>query len=161
MSELTTWTLTADRIKRLAGGVCTFHRRTYPTSAGFQLFADPQTARLALLKWLNPGHEPPAELDGLGRVNWHELVAADQEKALAFYSEVFGWQKADCRLGGDGHISEVLRTRAIDRRYARQASGDPGPFWLFYFNIDDIDAAVQRVKVGGRPDPRRPVSSIG
>ena len=25
----------------------------------------------------------------------------------------------------------------------------PAPYWLFYFNIDDIDAAVQRVKVGG------------
>ena len=74
---------TADRIKRL-GGVVHIPPTDIPNISRFSTFADPQTARLALLKWLNSGHEPPAELDGPGRVNWHELVAADQEKALAF-----------------------------------------------------------------------------
>ena len=26
---------------------------------------------------------------------------------------------------------------------------DPVPFWLFYFNVDDIDAAAERVKTAG------------
>ncbi len=25
----------------------------------------------------------------------------------------------------------------------------PDPFWLYYFNVSDIDAAAQRVKAGG------------
>ena len=25
----------------------------------------------------------------------------------------------------------------------------PVPFWLYYFNVDDVDAAAQRVKAGG------------
>jgi hypothetical protein len=25
----------------------------------------------------------------------------------------------------------------------------PAPFWLYYFNVDDIDASAKRVKAGG------------
>ena len=41
----------------------------------------------------------PAEPGAPGRVGWHELFAADWEKALAFYNELFGWQKADADVG--------------------------------------------------------------
>jgi uncharacterized protein len=139
---------TADRIKRL-GGVVHVPPTDIPNISRFSTFADPQTARLALLKWLNPGHEPPAELDGLGRVNWHELLAADQEKALAFYSEVFGWQKADADTGDMGTYQRFSASGQLIGAMLAKPPAIPAPYWLFYFNIDDIDAAVQRVKVAG------------
>ena len=33
---------------------------------------------------------------------------------------------------------------------------EPVPFWLYYFNIGDIDAAAERVKTGWRPDLQGP-----
>ena len=33
----------------------------------------------------------------------------------------------------------------------------PAPFWLYYFNVGDLDAAAQRVKAGGGRDLRRPL----
>ena len=30
-----------------------------------------------------------------------------------------------------------------------KAAAPPSPFWLYYFNIDDVDTAVKRVKTGG------------
>ena len=43
-----------------------------------------------------------APLSTPGRVGWHELLAADWEKAFAFYGELFGWQKADADIGAVG-----------------------------------------------------------
>src|ERR1043166_1112455 len=63
----------ADRIERLGGAV------QVPPPAGpglsrFWVFAAPKAARLALLKWLKPGQEQPADLGAPGRVGWHELL---------------------------------------------------------------------------------------
>src|SRR5271166_4936778 len=68
----------ADRIKRL-GGTVLVPPTEVPSISRFSICADPQTARLALLKWQGPGPARPAELDGPGRVGWHELLVADWE----------------------------------------------------------------------------------
>src|SRR5499426_4729932 len=115
----------------------------------FSVFTDPQTARLALFKWLGAAQEQPTEPDAPGHVGWRELLAADGEQALAFYSELFGWQKADDDIdesatyqlfsaGGETIGGMVTKPETI-----------PAPFWLFYFNAGDVDAAAQRVKAGG------------
>jgi len=92
---------TADRVEQLGGAVhvpptdvLNFHR--------FAVVADPQMATFALFHWLRPGQELRAELDKPGRVGWHELLAADREKALAFYGELFGWQKVEVIVGAMG-----------------------------------------------------------
>ena len=138
---------TADRIKRLGGAV--YVPPTNSNIGRISVVADPQTATLGLVEGLKPGQRQPAELDKPGRVGWHELLAADWEKAFAFYGELFGWQKAGRRYRSDRHVSVVLRRRADDRRHVHQTSEEPVPFWLYYFNIDDIDAAAERVKTGG------------
>jgi hypothetical protein len=137
-----------DRIKRLGGAV-----HVTPTNVAdisrFSIFSDPQAARLALFKWLKPGQERPVDPGAPGRVGWHELLAADWETALAFYGELFGWQKADSEF-------DAMRTYQLF-----SAAGDiiggvltkpqtmPVPFWLYYFNVSDIDAAARRVKTEG------------
>jgi uncharacterized protein len=89
---------TADRIKHLGGAV-----HVPPTEvlniSRFCIFADPQTARLAVLKWLKPARGQPAELGAPGCVGWHELFAANWEEALSFYVELFGCKKQTPRLG--------------------------------------------------------------
>jgi uncharacterized glyoxalase superfamily protein PhnB len=37
----------------------------------------------------------------------------------------------------------------------------PMPFWLYYFNVGDIDAAVERVKAGGGKILEGPVEAPG
>ena len=136
---------TADRIKRLGGAV--YVPPTDTNIGRIAVVADPQTASLALLKGPKPGDQRPAEPDQPGRVGWHELLAADWKRAFAFYRELFGWQKADVgpsdtyRLfsAGGQTIGGMFTKRPIE----------PVPFWLFYFNIGDIDAAAERVKSGG------------
>jgi uncharacterized protein len=138
----------ADRIKRLGGAVLV-PPTDAPSISRFSIFSDPQTATLALLKWQRPGPARPVELDGPGRVGWHELLAADLEKALAFYSELFGWQNADADTGEMGTYQLFsVAGQAIGGMLTRPPMV-PDPFWLYYFNVGDLDAAAQRVKAGG------------
>jgi predicted enzyme related to lactoylglutathione lyase len=135
----------ADRIKRLGGAV--YVPPTDSNIGRISVVADPQTATLALVAGLKFGL--PAELDQPGRVGWHELLAADRAQAFAFYGEFLGWQKADAEIdptdtyqlfsAGGQTIGGMFTKRPIE----------PAPYWLYYFNVDDIDAAAERVRSGG------------
>ena len=64
------------RVKELGGAVYV-PPRDIPNVSRFSVVADPQKAMFALVKWLRPRREPPAEPNTPGRVGWHELVAED------------------------------------------------------------------------------------
>jgi uncharacterized protein len=139
---------TADRIKRLGGAVHVPPRNILNVSR-FSVVADPQMATLALLQWLLPRREQPAELSAPGHIRWHELFAADWEKAFTFYHELFGWQKAnpDSDAMGAYQLFSAGGQR-IGGMFTKPPSV-PVPFWLYYFNVGDIDAAAKRVKAAG------------
>ena len=139
---------TAERIKQL-GGAMHVPPTDNPNISRFSVAADPQMATIALFKWLNPGQEQHADLDAPGRVGWHELLAADWEKAWAFYGELFGWQKADADTGAVGTYQLFsARGLTIGGMFTKPPTV-PVPLWLYYFNVGDIDAAAKRVEAGG------------
>ncbi len=138
----------AERIQQLGGAV-----HIPPTDVAnisrFSVVADPQTATLALVKGLKHGQEQPAELDTPGRVGWRELLAGDWEKAFTFYAEVFGWQKANTHVGSMGTYQEFsVGGETIGGMFTKSATL-PRPYWLYYFNVGDIEAAAKRAEVGG------------
>lgn len=138
----------ADEVRRLGGSVYV-PPTSVPGISRISVVADPQQATLVLCKWLQPGEDKPVDPSAAGRVGWHELLAADWEKAFPFYSALFGWQRADTD-------SEAMSTyqqfsaggQTIGGMYTKPASV-PLPFWLYYFNSDDVDAAAKRVTAGG------------
>jgi predicted enzyme related to lactoylglutathione lyase len=157
---------TADRIMKL-GGAVHVPPKDIPNISRVSVAADPQMATIALLKWRKGGQEhfaemeqladkqqlaemeQPAEPDAPGRVGWHELFAADWEKAWAFYRELFGWQKAPSDVGAsDTYQVFTAGGKTIGGMCTKPATA-PAPFWLYYFNIGDIDLAAKRVKAGG------------
>jgi uncharacterized protein len=139
---------TTERVKHL-GGTVYAPPADIPNISRFSVVADPQMATLGLCKWLKPGQVPPAELSTSGRVGWHELLAADWEQALAFYGKVFGWQKADADIGTMGTYQLFSAGGQTIGGMFTKPPEVPVSFWLFYFNVGDIDAAVKRVKAGG------------
>jgi predicted enzyme related to lactoylglutathione lyase len=139
---------TVDRIKQLGGGLHV-PPKEIPNISRFSVALDPQMATIALFKWLEGGHEQPAELDAPGRVGWHELLAADWEQAFAFYRELFGWQKAEADTGAVGTYQLFSAAGQTIGGMLTKPSTVPVPFWLYYFNVGDIDLAIKRVKAGG------------
>ena len=83
-------------------------------------------------------------------VGWRELHAGDGARAFAFYAGQFGWKKErdhDMRPLGVYHVFD-----AGDGQRGgifTETPQTPSPFWLYYFNVDAIDAAVERVKAHG------------
>jgi uncharacterized protein len=135
------------RLKRLGGAV--YVPPTDSNIGRISVVADPQTATLALIEGLASGQRKPPESHKPGRVGWHELLTADWQKAFPFYSELVGWRKAETETSaeityqlfsaGDETVGGMFNKRPMD----------PVPFWLFYFNIGDIDAAAERVEAAG------------
>jgi uncharacterized protein len=138
--------LTAARIKRLGGAVY-----VPPTKTNIGLIsvvADPQGVAFALVDGLKVGRQQPVDLGKPGRVGWHELHAADWEKVFGFYNQIFGWQKSDAEITDDIYQPFSAGGLTIGGMFTKRPA-EPLPFWLLYFNVEDIDAAMERVGVGG------------
>jgi predicted enzyme related to lactoylglutathione lyase len=137
----------ATRVKSAGGAI---HRapENIPGVGRFAVAADPHGAVFNLFKGASDEEPEPVVPGTPGHVGWHELHAGDGESAFAFYSGLFGWTKAEAMEMGPRGVYQIF---AID---GAQAGGmmtkmpqTPAPFWLYYFNVDALDAAITRVKV--------------
>jgi predicted enzyme related to lactoylglutathione lyase len=150
---------TTDRIKRLGGAV--FVPPTGTNIGRISVVADPQTAIFAVVSGLKVDRQEPAQSGKPGRVGWHELLAADGGKAFGFYSEIFDWQKPNTEISQE-HVYRPFSAcgLTIGGMFTRHPT-DPPPFWLLYFNVDDIEAAEERVKAAGGQAFPNPVEMPG
>ena len=86
----------------------------------------------------------------VGHVGWRELYAGDWEKAFDFYSGQFGWAKAEAIDMGPMGTYQLFESGPDQRGGMMTKPAEiPAPFWQFYFTVDALDAAVERVKTGG------------
>lgn len=137
-----------------AGGKLWKPATDVPGMLRFAVLSDPQGAAFVVFT-PNPAMptpqrpEPPAP----GTVGWHELSTTDLEAGFGFYNQLFGWTKlSDMDMGAMG----VYR---IFDQGAHKEMGDGGMMtkppqvpvssWTFYFHVDSIGAAIERVKAGG------------
>jgi predicted enzyme related to lactoylglutathione lyase len=140
------------RAKEL-GGAVHVPGTDIPEVGRFAVLADPQGAAFAV--FAPNGEMPVLGGDTAGGLAWSELNAKDYESAWDFYSALLGWK----------HTSDFDMGSNMGR-YFMFASADGGaqamggmsnaatmmnapPHWLFYINVEDIDAAVQRVRAKG------------
>jgi uncharacterized protein len=134
---------------RERGGTIYLPPTDVPGVSRVAVVTDPQMTTIALTKWLIPPEEPPAAWGNPGRVGWHELLAANGDKAFAFYSELFGWQTAGIEKAAEGTYQLIATGEQTLGGIFTKPAPVTRPFWLFYFSVDNIDAAVERVKAGG------------
>jgi len=147
---------TAGRIRELGG---TLYVPPTDTNIGrISVVADPQTATLALVNGLKPGRSRPAGVSDPGHVGWHELLAADGKAAFAFYRELFDWQPAAPEISlMDSYQLFSAGGQTVGGMFTKLPRA-PVPFWLYYFNIGDIDVAAERVRDGGGRIAQGPVT---
>jgi predicted enzyme related to lactoylglutathione lyase len=139
----------SDQVKKL-GGAIHVAPSDIPGVGRFAIVADPQGAVLALFKGTTPDQAPPVTFGAPGHAGWHELMASNWEKALAFYTTMFGWQKGDTvDIGPMGKYQLfAVGEQPIGGMFNKPAEV-PVPSWLYYFSIDAIDAGAERVKSSG------------
>ena len=141
----------AKRVVQAGGSI---HRdpADIPGIGRFAVASDPQGASFIMFK-PNSSEEPkPVPPNTAGHIGWHELAAGDGKTAWEFYSKLFGWTKdRDLDMGKMG----IYRTFATGGEAVggmmTKMPDTPKPHWLYYFEVDAIDAAAARVtKAGGK-----------
>ena len=138
----------AQRTKAL-GGAVNFPPTDIPNVSRFSVIADPHAAMLALVKWVDPGRAQQVQFGQPGRVGWHELLAGDSETAMAFYSALFDWRKGNAETGPMGTYQLFSVGGHNIGGMFNKPPMVPVPFWLYYFDVPDIDVAAERVKAAG------------
>jgi uncharacterized protein len=122
-----------------------------PGIGRFAMVADPQGAAFNLFKPNQTGERLVSNEPG--HVGWHELHTTDWSKAFDFYAQMFGWLKGDgVDMGpmGTYQLFTIKGTPAGGMFNSPAVpAGATACFWLYYFNVGDIDAAAQRVSDSG------------
>lgn len=82
-------------------------------------------------------------------VTWNELTTRKPDRAIVFYSEVFGWT-ADAQPMGSGVTYTVWMLDGGPVGGMFPADDDTPPHWLVYFAVADADATMRRaIQLGG------------
>lgn len=116
----------------------------------FSVVADPTGAVFMFLQPNGPDM-PPVPMGTPGHVGWHELYAGDGEAAMAFYAAQFGWKQVDSMDMGAMGQYRLFAFDGVNAMGATMNKPDEVPVacWAFYFCVDAIDSAVERVNKGG------------
>lgn len=140
----------AERITR-AGGAIVRPPDDIPGVGRFAVVADPQGVRFMLLRGSVRDAPPPRAFkpEAPGHIGWNELHSTDWAGGFAFYSALFGWEKLDAMDMGAMGTYQLFGVGGVPLGGMMNSPSFPRPSWLFYFNVDDIDAAHRRITANG------------
>ena len=133
---------TVGRLMGLGGAV--YVPPTDTNIGRIAIVADPQRATLALAQGLRYRQPPPGPNE-LGRVGWHELLAANSKTAFVFYRDLFGWERAEPKAGAVESYQPLSAGGRVIGGMFDKLPIVPIPFWLYYFNVPDISRATGHV----------------
>jgi predicted enzyme related to lactoylglutathione lyase len=122
----------------------------------FAVCADPMGAVFALWKNATEMQEPQGRA-GTHNFCWDELSTTDVDKAIAFYTQAFGWGVERVDMGPSGIYSLLKRTGITDETgRVKDAGGvmkSPAPmsYWGTYVAVEKCDATVDKAtKMGSK-----------
>ena len=144
------------------GGKCHLKPLDIMDRGRMSVLQDPVGAAFAL--WQAKGKTGCGVFNEPGAACWYELMTTDTKKSGEFYSELFGWERAEQDMGGtqytmfmqDGAPTGGMMT------LPPEAHGAP-PHWMIYFAVDDCDGDVERItRMGGKTcTPPMDIPTVG
>ena len=148
-----------------AGGAVMMPPMQVMTSGEMAVFADPTGAAFSVWK---PGDHIGAEVGNIANtMGWNELMTRDVDTALAFYTEVFGWEYDAMDMGmgtynlikGGTNDEGMGGIMAMPPEVPEQAPNH----WAVYFTVDDIEATVAAISANGGTvvQPPFPIPGVG
>lgn len=140
---------TAAEVVR-AGGTQHVSPTDIPGIGRFAMLADPQGVVFYVMRGSMDGTSTSFSPTKTGHCHWNELTAKDQVAALAFYTSLFGWEKADGMPMGERGTYQFVHHHGAPIGAMMNRWGDgPPPAWNFYFGVEDIDVAARSVSENG------------
>jgi uncharacterized protein len=121
---------------------------------------DPTGGSLAL--WQAKTDIGATLVNTVGAMMWNELMTSDMPKAMAFYKDLLGWE---FEQDGDRDYYMIKNNGRMNGGILpmREDMGNAPAFWMVYYNVADLDAAVKKVaELGGVVHvPKLEVPGIG
>jgi predicted enzyme related to lactoylglutathione lyase len=104
--------------------------------------SDPTGARVNL--WQARATIGTVRANEPGTPVWNELVTPDVARATAFYKDVLGVDWEEMSMGeGASYTCLVVDGRQVAGAMPPQMEDVP-PHWNVYFNVEDVDAAIEK-----------------
>ncbi len=103
------------------------------------------TPEQVITRPVSPVSPLPTETWLPGKVVWADLVTADLESAVEFYSFVFGWKFVISDTGDYAEASYHGRMVGSIARFARGDGGSEDARWLISISVADVDTAAAEV----------------
>jgi hypothetical protein len=131
------------------------------------LLTDPQGAPIYVMKPTPPTDHPDAVSDVFSydepqHIRWNELTTSDQDAAIGFYADLFGWRQDGAMPMGDmGEYKIIHHDGGMIGAVMKKPADMPQSTWLFYIGVDDIDRAVAAVGEGGGTVMQGPIEIPG
>lgn len=139
-----------------------YHQEDIPNVGQFAVCADPQGAVFSPFHSTrqHAGNTEANERPAPWTFCWDELLTADPEAAVRFYTSVFGWGTEHMDMPDFGRYTLLKRTGVKDEMGADKNAGGvmklppgvPRSFWLTYVAVENADATVDKAKkLGATP----------
>lgn len=140
----------AEQAKALGGSLIT-GPMDIPGVGRFAIIADPAGAVISIMKPTPPEPPgPPLPKRTPGTPGWSELYGADPATGFDFYAQLFGWKHdSDMDMGPMGLYRLFSNQDGQVGGMMRRPEQVPVSCWIYYFFVDDIDAAAKRTTDAG------------
>jgi uncharacterized protein len=132
-----------------AGGSIHMPPATMEGVGRMAMVADPQGVVFYVMKGASPEASTAFKRMAPGHGEWNELQTSDDQAALAFYGDQFGWTKDGAMpMGEMGDYSFLAHNGGMIGAVMRVQPGE-SPGWNYFFRVGDIDEAKQRIEDAG------------
>jgi len=121
-----------------AGGSVQMPAMDIPNVGRIAMLADPDGVPLYVMRVADARH-----------VRWNEIAAKDDAAALGFYQARFGWEVVGAMPMGAMGDYHLLAANGVRMGALMRSPTGQEPRWMYDIGVDDIDAAMERIKAGG------------
>lgn len=84
-----------------------------------------------------------------GRFVWHDMVSQDEEKAVKFYTQLFGWGVEDWDMGDQGVYRMWKAGDETQGGFMKAPAPEVPSHWVGYVQVENIEETAARVEQNG------------
>jgi predicted enzyme related to lactoylglutathione lyase len=132
-----------------AGATLCMPATDIPGVGRLAMLFDPQAAPFYIMAPIGEGPSLVFSPERLGHGGWNELHTTDWKAALEFYSSQFGLSASTAVDMGPVGTYQLFHSGGEDLGGMMNSPSFPIPTWIYYFTVDDINAAKARVEAAG------------
>lgn len=121
-----------------------------PDVGRIAMVTDPQGIPFYVMRGASDQDSNAYQRHGMGHVSWNELMAPDDEAALAFYARHFNLKKVGAMpMGEMGEYSFIAHGADEAIGAVMKTPPEATSRWGFYFRVPDIDDAKAKIQAAG------------